>query len=195
MNKKNTIFQCPKKFGHDLPRGLLGASKVPCWWQKPAFQPVILIRDIQDEEKAIFVMSSPDIHCPRNASTLSKLSRITLFTYSSTCDAWSPLLGPFGRDDFRSFAIWPNLPFHRVTVTIVTNVQCHQCPPVDDESPSCRRPFPCVRHNAAPINWWTSGHGSGRISENCLKTWEVMLTTLVVSLTPRWSLSLLFGFL
>ena len=129
MNKKNTIFQCPKKFGHDLPRGLLGASKVPCWWQKPAFQPVILIRDIQDEEKAIFVMSSPDIHCPRNASTLSKLSRITLFTYSSTCDAWYPILGPFGmgRDDFRIFAIWPNLPFHRVTVHCHRH-NCHQCP-------------------------------------------------------------------
>ena len=127
MNKKNTIFQCPKKFGHDLPRGLLGASKVPCWWQKPAFQPVILIRDIQDEEKAIFVMSSPDIHCPRNASTLSKLSRITLFTYSSTCDAWSPLSGQFGRGDFRIFAIWHNLPFHRVTVHCHRH-NCHQCP-------------------------------------------------------------------
>ena len=146
---------------------------------KPKGQPVILIREMQgkgkeSQQSLLYHHQSGDSPPLKRFNTLKTFS-VSLFSLVlSLVMLGLRLLDSLGRDDFRIFAIWHNLPFRRVTV------HCHRCPPVDDESPSCRRPFPCVRHNA-PINRWTSGQGSGRISDKCLKTWEVMLTTLVVS--------------
>ena len=128
-------------------------------------------------KRVIFVISSPE----QRFAALETLFHLFVENLVFTCDASSPTFGQLGRDDFRIFAIWHYLPFRVVTV------HCHR-PPVDDESPSCRRPFPCASQSHQSVNKWR--RISGRISDNCLKTKIMLITSHDLLVLAGWLITL-----